>query len=69
MGATGFTSHSPKHRFIDVLQWDVDITRDMLALGNRRDQLIAPVRRMGVKQSNPKLAVDLFNLAQERSQC
>ena len=69
VAATGFPSHSPKHRFIDVLQWDVDITRDLPALGNGRDQFIAPVRRMRVKQSNPKLAVDFFNLAQERSQC
>ena len=27
------------------------------------------MRRMSVKQSDPKFAVDFFNLAQERSQC
>ena len=68
MRATGFASHSPKHRFVDVLQWDIDITRDVPALGDRRDQFVAPVRRMGIEQSNPKFAVNPFNLAQERGQ-
>src|SRR6266516_7998389 len=34
MRATGLASHSPNHRLIDVLQRDVDITRDVAALGD-----------------------------------
>src|SRR6266581_4353276 len=69
MRTTSFASHSPKHRFIDVLQRDVDVSRDVTAFGDGGDQFVAPVCRMSVKQSNPKFAVDFFNLAQERGQC
>src|SRR5205823_13573279 len=69
MRATSFASHSPKHRLIDVLKRDVDITRNVVALGDGCDQFVAPVCRMSVKQSDPKFAVDFFNLAQERGQC
>ena len=68
MRPAGFPPHPAKHRFVNMLQRDVDITRYVPALGNGRDQLIAPVRRMSVKESNPKVALDFFDLAQKSGQ-
>src|SRR5438874_2953519 len=69
MRAISFAPHPAKHRFIDMLQRYVDVTRDVPTPSDRRDQFVAPMRRMGVQQSNPKFAVDFFDLAQERGQC
>ena len=60
-----FAAHPAEHRLIDVLQRDVDVTRDLVALRNRLDQFIAPMGRMRVKQAHPEFAVDLLNLAQQ----
>ncbi len=62
MLSRSFATHSLQHRFVDVLERDVDITRNFPALGDRCDQLIAPVGRMSVKQPHPKIAVDLLDL-------
>src|SRR6266513_1936294 len=68
MRPAGFTPHPAKHGFVDMLQRDVDVTRHVPAFGNSGDQLVAPVRRMGVKESDPKVALDFFDFAQEPGQ-
>ena len=53
---------------MDVLKWDVDVTSDFAALGDRFDQLVAPMRGVRVKQSHPEFTVDFLDLAQESNQ-
>ena len=53
-----FAPHPTEHSFIDVLQRHVDVARDLVALRDGLDQLTAPMRRMRVKQADPKIAVD-----------
>ena len=62
--ADRFAAHSSEHAFIDVLKRHVDIARDLVALRDRLDQFVAPMRRMGVEKANPEIALDLFDLAQ-----
>ena len=52
----GFAAHPFQHVFVDVLQRHVHVARDFRAFGDGPDQFIRPMRRMGVKQSNPKIA-------------
>src|SRR5205807_10482594 len=63
-----FPPHPTKHRFVDVLQRDVDITRHMPARGGGCDKLVAPVRRMGVENSDSNVALALFDLVQQLAQ-
>src|SRR6266487_4486576 len=67
MWARGFPPHSPQHRLIDMLQGNVDVTRDLVAFCNRLDQFVAPMRWVGIKQSHPEFAFDLLNFAKQRS--
>ena len=48
-----------------MLQRDIDILRDLVALGDGLDQLVRPMRRVGVKQAHPEVAFDAVDLAQQ----
>ena len=63
-----FAAHPAEHRFIDMLQRHIDVARDFVALRDRFDQLIAPMRRMRVEQAHPEIAFDFLDLAQQRRQ-
>ena len=49
----------------DVLQRHVDVAGDLRAFGDRADELVAPVRRMGVEQADPEIALDRLQLAEQ----
>src|SRR4029077_5629267 len=53
----------------DVLKWNIDVTRDLVAAGDGFYQLIAPMGRMGVKQAHPKFAFDHLNFAKQFGEC
>ena len=63
--ARGFASHPSQHRIIDMLQRNIDVARDLVALCDGLNQLIAPMRRMRVKQANPEFAFDLLKFAKQ----
>src|SRR5438046_10655124 len=65
MNARRFPLHPAQHRFIDVLQGNIDVTRNLVAFCDRLDQFIAPMRRMCIKQAHPKFAFDLLNFAKQ----
>src|SRR5438094_3119409 len=51
-----------------MLQRNIDVARDLVALCNDLNQFIAPMRRVRVKQAHPKFAFDLLNLAKQRGE-
>src|SRR5438046_2612440 len=65
MNARRFPLHPAQHRFIDVMQRNIDITRNIVAVCDRLNQFIAPMRRMCIKQAHPKFAFDLLNFAKQ----
>ena len=60
-----FAPHRLEHRIGNVLERHVDVARDLGALGDGPDQLVAPVGRVGVEQPDPEIALDLLQLAQQ----
>jgi hypothetical protein len=50
------------------LERDIDVLRDLVALGDGGDELVRPMRRVGVEQAHPEIALDLVDLAQERAE-
>lgn len=52
----------------DVLERNIDVAGDFRALGNRLDEFVAPVRRMGVEQPDPEISLDGIELAEEGSE-
>src|SRR5205085_7553525 len=50
VGSSRLAPHSSKHRFIDVLQRDVDIAGDMFAFADRRNELITPMGWLGIEK-------------------
>src|SRR6266699_6103914 len=67
MVARGFPSHAAQHRFVDVLQRNIYVTRNFVAFGDRLDQFIAPVGRVCIKQAHPEFALDFLNFAKQGS--
>lgn len=67
--AAGLALHGAEHVVGDVLQGNVDVAGDFRALGDGLDELVAPMRGVGVEQANPEVALDGVELAQERRQC
>ena len=63
--AAGFPLHQLEHARVDVLQRNVDVSSHLLALIDATDEFFAPVSRMGVKQADPKVALDIIELAQK----
>ena len=53
-----FAPHPFEHVFVDVLERDVNVARHFLTFGNRLDQFVRPMRRMRVKQANPKITLE-----------
>jgi hypothetical protein len=57
-----------EHPVADVLERHVDVARHLGALGDRPDQLVAPVRRVGVEDADPEVALDRVQLPQQRGE-
>jgi hypothetical protein len=53
---------------VDVLQRNVNITRDLRALGDGLDEFIGPVRGVRVEQANPEITRQVVKFAQESAQ-
>src|SRR6266581_3221082 len=49
-----------------MLQRNIDVARDLVALCDGFNQFIAPMRRVRVKQAHPEFAFDLLNLPKQR---
>src|SRR5947199_3691706 len=49
-----------------MLQGNIDVARDLVALRDSLNQFIAPMRRVRVKQAHPEFAFDLLNLPKQR---
>ena len=60
MLARSFPPHPSQHRVVDMLQRNIDVARNLVALRDGLDQFVAPVRRMRVKQAHPEFAFDLL---------
>ncbi len=63
--AGGHALHGGQHPIGNVLERDIDVFRDLVALGDRFDQLVRPMGGVGVEQAHPEIAFDLVNLAEE----
>ncbi len=63
-----FPPHASQHRVVDMLQGNIDVARDLVALRDGLDQFVAPVRRVRVKQAHPEVALDFLNFAKKRGQ-
>ncbi len=61
----GFAAHRLQHRRVDVLQRHVHIPRHLVIARDALDQLVAPVRRVGVKQANPEIPLDLLQRVEQ----
>src|SRR6266480_7051967 len=48
-----------------MLQGNIDVARDLVALRDSLNQFIAPMRRVRVKQAHPEFAFDLLNFAKQ----
>src|SRR5207237_3251705 len=66
MRAARFAAHPAQHALLDMLERHVDVTRDLVALRDRLDQLVAPMRWMRVKQPHPKISFYILNVAEQR---
>ena len=53
---------------VNVLQRNVHVARHLRAFGDRLDQLIGPMRRVGVEQADPEIARQRVQLAQQRAE-
>ena len=60
--------HPAEHAVVDVLQRHVEIRHDLLGVGQRLDQLVGEVDRVGVEDADPLQPVDLVQLAQQLGQ-
>src|SRR6266481_7488899 len=49
-----------------MLQRNIDVARDLVALRDCFNQFIAPMRRMRVKQPHPEFAFDFLNFPKQR---
>ena len=65
VGTVGLALHEAQHAVADVLQRHVDVTGDFGALSNGLDEVVTPVRRMCVKEADPKIAFELIELTNE----
>ena len=63
--AAGLTLHGGEHLARDVLQRNVDVAGDMLGLRDRLNQLVAPVRRVCVEQTDPIVAGDRVDFTEQ----
>ena len=63
----GLAPHPFEHVLVDVLERDVDVARDLLALGDGLDEFIRPVRRMRVKQADPEITFERIQLPEQRA--
>ena len=61
----GLAAHALEHAPMDVLERDVDIPRHFRTLGNGLNQLVRPMRWMGIQQANPEPARQPIQLAQQ----
>ena len=53
---------------MDVLQGHVHISRHLSTRRNCLDKLIRPMGRMGIKQTNPEVPLDIVEFTKERAQ-
>ena len=53
---------------MNVLQRHIDVLNDLLTLGDGCDDFLCPVRWVGVKDANPKLALDRVEFAEQAGQ-
>src|SRR6266576_1368857 len=67
MVARGFPPHAAQHRFVNVLQRNIYVTRNFVAFCDRLDQFIAPMRRVCIKQAHPEFALNFLNFAKQGS--
>src|SRR6266516_407943 len=51
---------------VDMLQRNIDVARDLVALCDSLNQFIAPMRGVCVKQTHPEFAFNLLNLTKQR---
>src|SRR5215510_13423832 len=52
-----------------MLERNIDVASDLVALRDGLDQFVAPVGRVRVQRANPEVAIDLLNFAKKRGQC
>src|SRR4029079_19481921 len=63
--AAGHALHGGEHPVGNVLERDIDVFRNLVALGDGGDELVRPMRRVGVEQADPEIAFDLVDLAEQ----
>jgi len=65
VGAIGFAAHEGEHVVTDVLQGHVDVTGDFRAFGDGLNEVITPVGGVGIEETDPKVASDFIEGADE----
>ena len=63
-----FTAHPCEHVVVNMLQGHVHIPGHLGALGDGPDQLVGPVGRVGVEQSDPEVPLQRVQFTQQRAQ-
>ena len=63
--AGGLALHELEHVGMDVLEGHVHIAGDMGVAGDGGDEVVAPMRGVGVEETNPKLAADFADFIQK----
>src|ERR1017187_4387390 len=63
--AGSLATHPLEHVLVNVLKGNINIARDLWALGNGANQLIRPMRRMRVEQTEPELTGQGIQLVQQ----
>src|ERR1035441_2647671 len=53
--ARGLAPHPFEHVLVNMLEGNINVARDLGALGNGANQLVRPMRRVSVEQAEPEL--------------
>ena len=43
-----------------MLKWDINIAGDFSALGDRLNEFVRPMGRMGIKETDPEIALKII---------
>src|SRR6267378_820412 len=60
-----FSPHAPQHLVVDMLQRNIDVASDLVAVRDGVDQFVTPVRRVRIKQAHPEVPLDSLNFAKK----
>ena len=66
--AGGFALHGSEHAVGDVLEGDIDVASDLGGIGDGADEFVAPVGWVGVEETDPEVAFDGIEGADERGE-